>query len=182
MDEKNRRHDEKLNEQIRIAGIEDVAALTEFTAISFRESWLDETNGSDIESYIADNFNFSQIEKEITSELLTYLIFEMDNSIVGYCKLEKKCSPAELDLPNPIFISRLYVKKEYHNKQLGSRLINDALLLAKNENYKTIWLGVWSKSADGIRLYERFGFKKFGTEQFLMGSLIFDDYLMTREV
>ena len=33
-----------------------------------------------------------------------------------------------------------------------------------------IWLGVWEKNLRAIRLYEKWGFKKVGTKEFILGS------------
>lgn len=168
--------------QLRIAANRDAKLLSDFTSFTFRESWLEEGNEQDLEMYVAENFKFEKIRNELSDPEILYLIIECDNIISGYCKLERNLNPDKFNLAKPICISRLYVKKEFHNLQLGSILINEALLIAAKEKFKTIWLGVWYKNPNAIRLYERFGFKKFGNYKFVMGNEISDDFLMKRKV
>ena len=163
-------------------GIGESVPLSILTASTFSESWKVDDNGSDIESYIVDNFEPKKLEVELKDKQIIYLGILFENMYAAYCKIEMNLQPSGYKLDTPICISRLYVKKEFQNAALGSYLINEALDIASKKNFKTIWLGVWLKNTRAILFYERLGFKKFGTTKFIMGNDISEDFLMKRSV
>ncbi len=168
--------------EITIAGSGDIGLLADLTSYTFRESWLEEGNESDLESYVAEYFNAEQMEREVNNPDISYMIVWVDGIAAAYCKLERNIAPEGHDLAQPICISRLYVRKEFQNKNLGSLMIDEALHRGSMEKFRTIWLGVWYKNPAAIRLYERFGFQKFGNYQFVMGTEISNDFLMKRKI
>jgi len=171
-------------EQIRLRKIDttEVDLLKDLTTSTFHESWLEDGNENDLESYIHENFSTNVLLAELKSNLITYIVAEVQNKIVAYIKIERDIQPYEFIVHKPICISRLYVKKGYQRLSIGSTLISEALLISANESYKVIWLGVWNKNLKAIQLYERHGFSKFGMYQFVMGNDISDDFLMKRKV
>jgi ribosomal protein S18 acetylase RimI-like enzyme len=168
--------------EITIAGSGDSSLLAELTAYTFRESWLEEGNENDLEIYVNEYFTADRMALEVNNPDISYMILWVEGAAAAYCKLERNISPDGHDLSRPICISRLYVRKEFQNKNLGSLLIDEALHRASTEKFQTMWLGVWYKNPSAIRLYERFGFQKFGTYQFVMGNEISDDFLMKRKI
>lgn len=55
------------------------------------------------------------------------------------------------------------VIKEYWNRGVGSRLLSEILSFAKINGFEIIDLQVRSDNLAAIHLYEKYGFKKFGT-------------------
>ena len=55
---------------------------------------------------------------------------------------------------------RMFIKKEYQNKGLGSRLLRELIHFAKSQGYKKMRLSVWypDKQPAAIHLYKKFGF------------------------
>ena len=56
----------------------------------------------------------------------------------------------------------LSVQKAYWNQGLGSRLLGETIVFAKEHNFEIIDLEVLSDNKRAIHLYEKFGFKKIG--------------------
>lgn len=57
------------------------------------------------------------------------------------------------------------VLREYWNKGIGSRLLCEIIKFAKENSFEVIELQVRSDNTAAIHLYEKFGFKKFGTHK-----------------
>lgn len=72
------------------------------------------------------------------------------------------------------------VAEEYWNKGIGSRLLENILVFARENSFEVLDLQVRSDNARAIRLYEKFGFQKTGTHPafFKMnGQYIAFDYM-----
>ncbi|CAN5374401.1 GNAT family N-acetyltransferase [soil metagenome] len=160
----------------------DANMLLDLTESTFRESWLNEGNIFDLNAYVAENFTVSVLNQELSNPNITYLLAEEKNQTMGYCKLERNLNPDGFKLKNPISIGRLYVRKQFQKQSIGSKLLDESLLIGARENFNNIWLGVWNKNPEAIRLYERFGFRKIGGYQFKMGNEISDDFIMHRPI
>lgn len=89
-------------------------------------------------------------KKIISSSSLLY-IAEHKSEAVGYFALTIRNKIAD--------ISFLSVKKRYHNRGIGTKLLNRMIKLAKKNNKASkMRIDVWAKNFPAIGLYNRFGF------------------------
>jgi ribosomal-protein-alanine N-acetyltransferase len=77
-----------------------------------------------------------------------------EHGICGYIVMHYAADEAD--------INNVCVKKEYRNKGIGRQLIATALDLLTGKSINKIFLEVRPTNTDAIRLYESFGFIKFG--------------------
>jgi hypothetical protein len=59
---------------------------------------------------------------------------------------------------------------EFHGKEVGKKLLDKALEISKENNAKSVWLGVWEKNYKAIRFYLKNGFVEFGKHPFILGD------------
>ncbi len=52
----------------------------------------------------------------------------------------------------------------------------------RRKGKRYLWLGVWERNERAVGFYERMGFTKAGTHEFLMGAERQTDHLMRREL
>lgn len=168
--------------KIKVATSEDIPLLSQLSMDTFREAWLDNSNKEDLEYYVRENFSFQTIEAELNDPSMLYFIAFIDEKAAGYCKMQLNKSPDEVKLESALALHRIYVYKQFQNKGIGSLLLDMAINIARKENLKYIWLGVWNENTAGIRFYERAGFRKMGNYKFIMGNTVSDDYLMGLEL
>ena len=85
------------------------------------------------------------------------LVVNDQNNIVGFAFLKIKRR-----LPNGYFSAELgiVVDEAHRGKGLGSKLMENSLKLARQENVREIFLTVLTDNVKAIRLYEKYGFKK----------------------
>lgn len=162
----------------RIATEKDAQILALLSASTFRESWIEEGNEADINLYLSQYFTNEQIKRELEDETIIYLLAFNGDEVIGYSKSELNLQPEGYELDLPFSISRVYIDKQYQRMKVGSGLLKQTIDIAREQDFKTIWLGVWNQNNDAIRLYQRFGFSQFGHYKFVMGSIVSDDYLM----
>jgi diamine N-acetyltransferase len=168
----------KIIELIRRATLDDLIGLEKLTSFTFREAWLEPGNEADLEEYVSENFNAEHLRQELNNPEIFYFLLEANNEMAGYLKLQKNDQPDGYVLLNTMALHRLYIKESYRNKKLGGKLLDYAIQFAKQEGRSTIWLGVWNENNRAIRFYKNYGFEKFGNYQFVMGSIVSDDYLL----
>ena len=70
-------------------------------------------------------------------------------------------------------IGKLCVLPQFHGKGIGTKLLKEVEKIYKYYNRFELFAG--SKSVDNIRLYERFGYKKFKTVPYIEGITV--DYM-----
>ena len=86
------------------------------------------------------------------------LVAKEDRKIIGNASLSRL--PRRMKHRGDFSVS---VLKEYWNKGIGALLLNEVIKFAKDNSFEIIDLQVRSDNASAIHLYEKFGFKKFGT-------------------
>lgn len=103
------------------------------------------------------------------------LVAKADEAIIGNASLSRL--PRRMNHRGELCIA---VAKEYWNKGIGSRLLENILAFAKENSFEVLDLQVRSDNVRAIRLYEKFGFQKTGTHPafFKMdGQYIAFDYM-----
>jgi ribosomal protein S18 acetylase RimI-like enzyme len=164
--------------EITLAEPESFAAIADLATFTFRESWIEPGNESDIEEYIDSHFSPEVMERELAKDTILYYIIALKGESAGYIKLQKNDQPENYRLERPLAIHRIYIKKQFQNLKLGSQLIEFAISFAKENGFSNVWLGVWNENYGAIRFYEKYGFIRFGNYEFIMGNIVSDDYLM----
>jgi ribosomal protein S18 acetylase RimI-like enzyme len=90
--------------------------------------------------------------------------------------------PAGLNSTKTIEIERIYSTQEYIGKKAGKSLMEACLDVAREQDCETIWLGVWEHNPRAIAFYEKWGFEKFGSHPFLLGTDLQTDLLMKKNL
>ncbi len=96
----------------------------------------------------------SSMENSIDNVML---LAKCDDKIVGCASLNRL--PRRMKHRGDFAIS---VTKECWNKGIGSQLLNNIIVFAKENNFEVIDLQVRSDNKSAIHLYEKYGFKKIG--------------------
>lgn len=100
----------------------------------------------------------SYITNVLNSKDNIQLVAKDNGKIIGDASLERM--PRRMGHRGELGIS---VLKEYWNKGVGSRLMEAVISFAKENDYDLIDLEVRSDNVQAIHLYEKYGFKKWGT-------------------
>jgi len=75
-------------------------------------------------------------------------------------------------------LERIYVLEEFQGRSYGAVILQKVKEVAISAQKQFIWLGVWEKNTRAIIFYERYGFKKFGTHPYYIGTDKQTDFLM----
>ena len=89
-------------------------------------------------------------------------VSRLDNVICGTCQLVKPPANNEAQA-HAIHLTTTFVAPWARGYDLGSKIIEKAEYVAKNEGFKLINLDVRDTMEDAIKLYERLGYKRYAT-------------------
>ncbi len=167
---------------IRRATPDDASLIAALGARTFEASFGADNRLEDMEQYLSQNFSEAYIEDQLSEPSSVFLLAFEDNTAVGYAMLRLGKTPVSVTGAKPVELVRIYVEKEIIGSGYGSALMNGCLEAANKDGHRTIWLGVWEKNLRAIKFYGRWGFTKVGTKEFVLGSDVQTDLIMTRPV
>jgi diamine N-acetyltransferase len=171
-----------LSFRIRTATLEDVPMLVKLSEKTFQDTFGMHNTEQNMKLYVQKTFTNEQIAKEVKDPATTFLIAYDGEVVVGYAKIKFGKVPEGLDSEKAIEIERIYSTQEYLGKRVGKSLMQACIDTAKNRGYDIIWLGVWEHNPRAIAFYEKWGFKKFGSHPFLLGTDLQTDLLMKKKL
>ena len=161
---------------------DDSSLIADIGASTFEASFGANNRLEDMEQYLSLSFSKAHIEVQLAEPSTIFLLAYEDCKAVGYVMLRVSKKPMVVIGPKPVELVRLYIEEEIIGKGYGSALMNSCLKEAKKNGRRTIWLGVWEKNLRAIRFYEKWGFTKLGTKEFVLGSDLQNDHIMARPV
>ena len=163
---------------VKECSLEDIEKIKYIGEKTFYETFCNENTKEDMENYLKENFSYEQVEKEIKNNNSKIYIVEHNKEVVAYMKINFDKVQAEKGYNNTLEIQRIYVLQEYKSNNIGKRLIEKAIEIARSKHLSYIWLGVWENNINAIKFYEKQGFKKFDTHVFKLGEDEQTDNLM----
>lgn len=165
---------------IRAASPDDAAALTNFAAASFRETFGPDNAPEDMNAYVADAFTLDRQRVTLADPRAFVLVAEDETGIAGYAQLRDGPAPPEVLGARAIELERFYVASRWQGGGLAARLMDAVLGAARARCARAVWLGVWERNARAIRFYARMGFEPVGSHIFMLGTDAQTDLIMTR--
>ena len=163
-------------------GIDDINQLQEISIETFNETFKDQNKPENMHAYLERAFNRSQLEKELTTPASQFFFVYVDKEIAGYLKVNTDDAQSERMGEEALEIERIYIKKQFQKHGLGKNLFNKALEIAKEDNKRKIWLGVWEKNENAIAFYKKIGFVQTGEHSFYMGDEEQRDVIMEKNL
>lgn len=150
---------------------EDITALADLANQIWHEYWPKLLIKEQID-YMVQKFQSKEaITKQIKSENYNYYFIKCKNETAGYFGISFK--------KDYLFLSKLYIKKEFRHKGIGKLAFMKIAGIAKENGYKTIRLTVNKHNKNTIDAYLKYGFKVAYEDVIDIGSgFVMDDYIM----
>jgi GNAT superfamily N-acetyltransferase len=156
--------------RIRLAVPADAAALAEFAARMFSDTFGAENDPADLKAHLETAYGLAQQSREIASPDYITLIAESGSVIAGYAQVRRSAPPAAVAHPHPVEIYRFYVDTPWHGSGLARRLMDAALDAALDLGGAVAWLSVWERNPRARAFYAKCGFIDVGETTFMVGA------------
>lgn len=160
------------------AGAEQADMISELAVATFYETYAAFNTASDMLLYTQQHYTAAQIIEELKQPDVQYFLAFADDKPAGFAKLRNIKQPEFLQNTRNIEIERIYVLNQFQKMRIGKALIEYCMNFARENSWEVIWLGVWQQNKQAILFYEKNGFEKFGTHNFLLGKDLQTDWLM----
>src|SRR5262249_35239493 len=153
---------------VKVATQKYVSLLADLGARTFRES-SPNTRHEDVESYVRENFTREKLLACLNVKDAAALILEKKGQAIGYALLSPDRAPNYVAPLYSLQIKWFYILKEWTGHKLGDVLMSRCHDHARLAGIGSIWLTVWKNNGRAIRFYERWGFRRVGTCDFVVG-------------
>jgi ribosomal protein S18 acetylase RimI-like enzyme len=129
-----------------------------------------------------EQFTRQKLIDEVKQPWHIFFLAFINNEPVGYVKMRDGSLPLALVDRSCIEIARIYSVQHTIGKGVGRKLMQTCLDIAKQKTKQILWLGVWEKNQRAIDFYTKWGFEKFGEQDFILGDDVQRDWLMKKEL
>ncbi len=148
--------------------VENIKELASLASSIWHEYWTCILSAEQID-YMVENFQSEKaIANQIEKESYSYYFILQNNEKAGYFGISYK--------KNYLFLSKLYIKKEFRHKGIGTKAFEIIKELADG---KPIRLTVNKHNTNSITAYKKWGFKTVDAVVTDIGSgFVMDDYIM----
>jgi len=167
---------------IRKATSADADVLSELALRIFLDTFAAQNNPEDVELHAQHSYSREIQLEEINDPAFTYLIAEVDGKAVAFAMIGLPRSESCARFEAPIELFRFYVDKEWHGKGIAQPMMKACENVALSLGGRTICLSVWLENPRAIRFYEKMGFRKEGTQPYVLGNDVQTDWVMVRNV
>lgn len=169
------------------AGIWDAEVLADVAAATFPLACPPDATREDIAAFVDEALSAERFSEYLTDPERIVLKASTDSEIVGYL-MAIDAPPANpeiaamIDARPAIEISKMYVLPGHHGTGVSTALMAAVVERGIAGNRAGLWLGVNQQNARARRFYEKHGFEVVGTRTFVMGTQVFDDFVMQRRL
>jgi ribosomal protein S18 acetylase RimI-like enzyme len=167
---------------IRRATEADVAALTEFGARTFRESFAKDNTAEDMERHLASAWRPELQRAEIADASIDTLLAESRGALAGYAMVRERLPPPGVSALAPIELWRFYVDRPWQGRGLAQGLMRAVEERARARGGRELWLGVWERNERAQAFYRKCGFERVGSQIFVVGTDPQTDHVMLRSL
>lgn len=164
--------------EIKKAVLADLKIIQNISKQSFTETFAAINSPENMEKYLEESFNTTQLTSEISNPESPFYIAFWEKEPVGYLKLNFGNAQTESIKDNAIEIQRIYVLQAFHGKKIGQILLDEAIKIAHQEAVEYIWLGAYEENHRAIQFYTKNGFITFDKHIFTLGNDQQTDLLM----
>jgi ribosomal protein S18 acetylase RimI-like enzyme len=168
---------------LRRATPADAAALTEFGARTFRETFAADNTAEDMRMHLESAWRPQLQQAEIANPKLDTLIAcTPEGTFAGFAQLHAELRPAGVPTVRPVELKRFYVDAPWQGTGLARELMSAVEEAARARGGRELWLGVFERNERAIAFYRKCGFRKVSTQVFVVGTDPQTDHVMLREL
>jgi diamine N-acetyltransferase len=158
------------NIHIEKVTLNNIDQLQKIGRQTFFETFSTGNTEENMLKYLEEGFSIEKLTAELNNKNSDFYFAILDNSVIGYLKINLGQAQTELQDYKALEIERIYLLKEFQGKNFGQLLYNKAIQIARQINADYVWLGVWEENPRAIKFYKKNGFVEFDKHIFRLGN------------
>ena len=152
-----------------------IKKLAETANIVWHEAYKEIVSLSQIDYMIEKFQSVNALTEAINKNNYLYYLIKFNNNVAGYIGLHEE--------EGKLFLSKLYILKEYRGKGISSKTFEFIENLAKEKNLKSVWLTVNKNNNHAIDVYKHKGFVIIRKQVADIGNgFVMDDYVFEKNL
>ena len=167
---------------IRAATEQDSALIADLSRQTFFDTFSAENTKANMDKFMEEQFTRQKLMDEIKEPWLTFFLAFIMDEPVGYVKIRDSSVPLSLVNESCLEIARIYSVQHTIGKGVGKKLMQTCVDIATQRQKHILWLAVWEKNQRAIDFYHKWGFEKFGQQDFILGDDVQKDWLMRKKL
>lgn len=133
--------------------------------------------GSEQTEYMLQKFQSEEVIFNSIQNGMEYYMAFCNNVLCGYAAVK------HIETGNTVFLSKLYVERQFREKGLSKKLLEEVYKFAAARNAKSIWLTCNKYNARTLDIYKKLGFEIIDQMETDIGEgYIMDDYMLERKL
>lgn len=146
---------------------------------TFYDSYASMSDPAVMSLHLHRSFSQDKQRQELEDPDTTVLVaVNSKASWVGFATVRRESAPVAVKGNPSLYVSRLYVVREWHGHGAGAFLLNAAMEEGRKAGYKSLWLLAWEKNARARRFYAKHGFAEVGRHPYRFGDDWEDDLVL----
>jgi ribosomal protein S18 acetylase RimI-like enzyme len=170
-----------LEPQVRYGTPTDASLLADLGARTFC-TYCKNIPEKDLRYYLDRNFTPEKILSLLDDKDTAFLFLEMSGEPIGYALLCNSKATNRLISSNYIQLEKLYLLEKWTGRRWGDFLMAQCLEHMEHRGFDGLRLTVWEQNTRAIRFYERWGFQKVGSQDFVVGTQIQKDFVFPKNI
>ena len=152
---------------------EQIKVLADTANVVWHDAFKEILTLEQIEYMIEKFQSFQALSQAIKDNGYKYYLIKTDNNVAGYTGLHEE--------NGKMFLSKLYILKEYRGEQISSKTFDFIENLAKVKNLKSVWLTVNRNNKHAIAVYKHKGFILIREQVADIGNgFVMDDFVFEK--
>ena len=152
--------------QLRRGVPSDAAALAEFAARTFADTFASDNRPEDMAAHLAKAYGVPQQAQELADTNVISLLAFHDRSLIAYAQVRRNVPPACVTQAQPVELQRFYVDRSAQGSGIATTLMSAVRQAALDLGGRYLWLGVWERNRRAIAFYSKEGFIDIGSHDF----------------
>jgi GNAT superfamily N-acetyltransferase len=148
----------------------DAAALADFAARTFAETFGEFNTPENLRAHLAASYGIPQQTRELVDPASITLLAEDASALVAYAQLRRAPPLPCVTQRDPIQLQRFYVDRAAHGRGVAHQLMAAVRETARGFGGRHLWLAVWEHNPRAIAFYGKCGFIDVGATEFYVGA------------
>lgn len=169
---------------VREATTQDAKAIAELGASVFTVTFGHSVTPQELELFLDEFYTPSAITKDIQDQNKDVIVaVDADGHILGFAYLTRgSIEPCVAHVEKAAELQRIYVHTSAHGTGVGGLLSRSIESMARKQGFENMWLGVWEENAVAIKAYTKWGYRKVGSHDFVIGTVVQTDEIMLKSL
>ncbi|KAF5986305.1 gnat family protein acetyltransferase [Fusarium coicis] len=169
---------------IKPATLTDAPRIAELGAHVFSITFGHSVEPHELDAFLEESYTETSIVNDLNDPNKDVIMAtNSDDGVLGFAYLTRGSSePCVENMEKTVELQRIYVHPDSDGAGVGKALEKAIESMAKEQGFKSLWLGVWEENPRAIRAYEKWGYKRVGEHDFTIGSVVQTDYIMVKSL